>query len=150
LKIVGDEIGTDFEFNLGCSCNMRIYLEGLDDEVLELIEFLQVIASVHLSMLRELEIDPLTGALTRKAGEEKLLNMIENGEEFKLVFADLDKLKYINDNFGHEAEDMYLKDFSEAARNVETIIRWGGDEFILSFKKRAKEGLERIKEEFWG
>ena len=95
--------------------------------------------------------DHLTGAYNRKALESLVLP--ENGV---VVFIDLNKLKKINDEYGHEAGDRILKKFVDivkrSIRNDDIVIRLGGDEFLIILKNcrldKAKEILERIKEEF--
>ena len=52
-----------------------------------------------------------------------------------LLFADIDHFKRVNDAFGHEAGDRVLAATAEAframARETDTLIRWGGEEFVL-------------------
>lgn len=84
--------------------------------------------------------DPLTGlynsAYLKKEGQ-KILD--DNSSRVNaLVFCDLDNLKYINDNFGHEMGDNYLKAMagmlSDMAKEERCIaVRLSGDEFVLFF-----------------
>ena len=52
-----------------------------------------------------------------------------------ILFIDLDGFKKINDNYGHNAGDLLLKEISrrlkQSIRDSDTIARWGGDEFII-------------------
>ena len=52
-----------------------------------------------------------------------------------VLFIDLDGFKKINDNYGHNAGDLLLKEISQrlkqSIRDSDTIARWGGDEFII-------------------
>ncbi len=83
--------------------------------------------------------DPLTGlgnrsvlwdrvehAVTLRAGEQSLLTV---------VFIDLDDFKDINDRFSHEAGDRVLRAVAgrvrSAVRPHDTVVRWGGDEFLV-------------------
>jgi len=87
--------------------------------------------------IKELEIhayrDSLTNLYNRAYGMKMLEEWIENKKHFVLVFADLDRLKYINDEFGHNEGDMYIKN---AAKHLLTfpekavICRLGGDEYM--------------------
>ena len=146
----GEKGGVPFDFDMGAGYTMRVYIEDLDDESLELLEYLQTLSSAHISLLHEIDTDPLTGAFTRRAGERKLLELFEGKEEFYLVFVDLDNLKEVNDKFGHEAGDMYLSDFVKAVSDADLVVRWGGDEFVLVLRSGAKEFMERVSNDFWG
>jgi diguanylate cyclase (GGDEF)-like protein len=62
--------------------------------------------------------------------------LLENkNERFAVLFIDLDKFKSANDNYGHEAGDIILKEVAVRLKNiislVDTIYRIGGDEFII-------------------
>ena len=71
------------------------------------------------------------------------------------MFADMDKLKYINDHFGHEYGDLAIKLVSGAIlHNIpETSIpvRMGGDEFLIMNKvisqQEADEMIQKIQSE---
>jgi len=87
---------------------------------------------------RYARIDPLTGALNRKAFFEAA-----NGEAGRagitvLVYVDVDQLKRLNDRLGHEAGDVALFDFADrvrkAIRKEDVFARMGGDEFVILMK----------------
>ena len=88
---------------------------------------------------RETELDPLTGALTRKAGQAELegyfKNFQKNGGTYMLAMFDVDKFKSINDTFGHATGDKVLRQVSQVIlaniRGNDRLIRWGGDEFVV-------------------
>jgi diguanylate cyclase (GGDEF)-like protein len=68
-----------------------------------------------------------------------------------LCFLDLDGLKSVNDNLGHEAGDELIKSFASAVRGAirseDAAFRFGGDEFVLIFScdpERAKTVVSRI------
>jgi diguanylate cyclase (GGDEF)-like protein len=52
-----------------------------------------------------------------------------------MLYADMDKLKEINDTFGHQAGDLAIKDtaniFRATYRESDIIARIGGDEFVV-------------------
>lgn len=70
--------------------------------------------------------------------EKKMLK-----EDFAILFMDMDRLKYINDNFGHEYGDIAIKMIAKAILgNVPKNaipVRTGGDEFVI-FLQRAQRG----------
>jgi diguanylate cyclase (GGDEF)-like protein len=57
------------------------------------------------------------------------------GSEFYLIMLDIDRFKSINDRFGHNAGDLVLKSMAELIKNrirkIDTLARWGGEEFII-------------------
>jgi diguanylate cyclase (GGDEF)-like protein len=78
--------------------------------------------------------DMLTGAYNRHYGMNLLNEWISQKKHFVISFIDMDRLKYVNDVFGHAEGDKYilkvselLSDFSPSAH----VIRLGGDEFML-------------------
>lgn len=88
---------------------------------------------------KETELDSLTGALSRKAGqaelEEYFANFQKNGGTYMLAMFDVDKFKSINDTFGHATGDKVLRQVSQVIlaniRGNDRLIRWGGDEFVV-------------------
>jgi diguanylate cyclase (GGDEF)-like protein len=59
----------------------------------------------------------------------------EDRPDFALMMIDLDGLKGLNDFYGHAAGDQALVQMREilerACRKSDTIVRWGGDEFLV-------------------
>ena len=99
-------------------------------------------------------IDPLTGIFNRR----HLMDLFEQysddaqqlNSKFAFVLFDIDKLKKINDSFGHVAGDKVIKQLaftvSNQIRETDIIARIGGDEFIGLFWNISKEVLtSRIK-----
>ena len=79
------------------------------------------------------------GANSRAYGEKQLREEYEAFREGKrntlVMMMDVDFFKQFNDGFGHEVGDRVLKEFVNAIRDctraTDSIIRWGGDEFIV-------------------
>jgi len=61
-----------------------------------------------------------------------------NGSKLAVLFVDIDKFKFINDDFGHEAGDYALTRVAitmvENLRKVDIAARLGGDEFVAVLK----------------
>lgn len=82
------------------------------------------------------QFDQLTGLFTRggamKSYDELSKKLREQGKPITVVMADLDGLKYINDNFGHNEGDYAIKATAAALKNScpenAVCIRMGGDE----------------------
>ena len=83
--------------------------------------------------------DELTGLYNRRGleilGEKYLKQTLEKQARLMILIADLDKLKMINDNYGHAGGDIALKAVADAlliaADDDEICVRFGGDEFIV-------------------
>ncbi|WP_240943606.1 putative bifunctional diguanylate cyclase/phosphodiesterase [Janthinobacterium lividum] len=83
--------------------------------------------------------DILTGlanrALLRERLEQAMAVTRRSGQPLWVVFIDLDRFKFVNDTLGHDAGDLVLKSVAErlcdATREVDTVARPGGDEFVL-------------------
>jgi diguanylate cyclase (GGDEF)-like protein len=71
-------------------------------------------------------LDRLASALARSE---------RSGKRVVVFFMDLDGFKLVNDRFGHEAGDQFLKVMAErlrgAVRPQDTVARIGGDEFVI-------------------
>lgn len=110
--------------------------------------------------IRLSEHDSLTGVLNRRAfirSAEYLLMLNERTNmPLVFIFADLDKFKAVNDQFGHARGDEVLRRFSHIAkskmRRNDIIARYGGDEFVMILTDTSIENaelvLKRIKVEF--
>lgn len=76
---------------------------------------------------RTLFLDILDKALARKKRDNEF--------NFAVIFFDLDNFKNINDTYGHSVGNKYLKAlavlFDQFSRKVDTIARFGGDEFAI-------------------
>ncbi len=72
-------------------------------------------------------------------------------DSLALFYLDLDRVKIINDNLGHQIGDMYLKEASVRLKNFVKgkglISRFGGDEFALLLPSVSKEEAESIAQE---
>lgn len=101
---------------------------------------------------RTVRIDPLTGACTRAAfdGEmpQKLKLAAEQKEKFMLCYVDVNKLKQVNDTYGHLHGDTYLKEvvriLRASIRATDEIYRIGGDEFVLVFPGCGSSEVGRV------
>lgn len=120
----------------------------------------------HLLMISSM--DQLSKLKNRRALQEKLSTESEMIRRYQgkhsahfqtsVTFIDLDHFKYYNDNYGHEAGDILIAEFSDLLkhiyRRVDFVCRFGGDEFVillpnttdeeaLRASDRLREGLER-------
>jgi len=100
--------------------------------------------------------DAGTGVHNRFFFEEYLQEQLNAHADFVLCFMDLDGLKYVNDHFGHNEGDVYIRRFVEeilrSFRATDTFARVGGDEFCLLLPhadpELIREKLEKIRKHF--
>jgi diguanylate cyclase (GGDEF)-like protein len=101
-----------------------------------------VITERKLNELRMTHIanhDALTGLPNRNLLEDRFKSVLANCRRDKtmtaVMFVDLDKFKPINDTYGHQVGDLLLievtKRMRQGVREVDTVSRHGGDEFIV-------------------
>lgn len=77
------------------------------------------------------------------------LAKLKEGELFSVVMLDLDSFKQINDTYGHDIGDRYLREFAAALGRMPEdhcyVARRSGDEFsmcIFGYRKKAEiDGL---------
>ena len=130
----------------------QLNLVGGSSLLLGLIGFSIYRRRVHSARAtREVAItDPLTGLKNRRymlltmggditAAQRKRRNapfgVRPSDADLLFLLIDLDRFKSVNDEFGHEAGDTMLIQVAEVLREScrasDTIVRWGGDEFLL-------------------
>ena len=115
-----------------------------------------------VALVRQAIRDPLTGAMTRRSGEEilemQLVIAYRARTALAIAFVDLDHFKSVNDSFGHDAGDALLKAVARAIRNSlrqgDSLIRWGGEEFLVVMPNAqldsAEALLERLRDNGFG
>lgn len=95
----------------------------------------------------------ITAAASTMKGERASDN--KQNYSYAFIMLDIDYFKKINDKYGHDVGDQVLKEFSDRIlrliRTNDSLIRWGGEEFLLLLRYLRVESLEplinRIKEE---
>jgi len=100
----------------------------------------------------KINLDQLTSALSRSAGERDLTVLKDEFTKSKVGSAiclfDVDCFKRINDTHGHDVGDVILQRvvnrIRETVRSTDRIYRWGGDEFLLICPGVEKEKAERF------
>jgi diguanylate cyclase (GGDEF)-like protein len=83
--------------------------------------------------------DELTGCMNRRAMTERLGRAVALATRLRtpcsVIMIDLDHFKQVNDRYGHAAGDEVLRTVAELTgaqlREVDTLARWGGEEFLI-------------------
>lgn len=99
------------------------------------------VAQLHSQVKKAAETDSLTGLYNRSSTVCALDRFIESAKQHKgpecisIILLDVDRLKYINDNYGHLAGDRVLVHIAQSLtrgfRADDIVGRFGGDEFIV-------------------
>jgi len=151
-KVAGLEAGADDylpkpynEIELNARIYASLRTKALQDELKKKNRQLE-------DLLRQVEIMAITDQLTGIYNRRRLATVLE--KEFKrsiryktplsCLMIDIDHFKRINDRFGHHAGDMVIREIAQIlaknAREIDTVARWGGEEFIALFPQTEKEG----------
>jgi diguanylate cyclase (GGDEF)-like protein len=116
-----------------------------------------VVSLMHQQLIRVATIDPLTGLPTRHALNDAVTREIarsqRNATPLCLAIMDVDGLKLVNDQHGHQAGDRMLAEAARAWRNAlresDILVRFGGDEFVAVLPdctpELAEEVLRRVR-----
>jgi diguanylate cyclase (GGDEF)-like protein len=99
--------------------------------------------------------DPLTGLFNRRYMEETLEREVRRASRHKtavgVIMFDVDKLKPVNDRFGHDAGDSLLKsvggELLRLFRGEDVACRFGGDEFTIVLPEASLADVWRRAEQ---
>lgn len=111
--------------------------------------FMFVLWDYIKNVIRSSGVD-VVGVHNKKALEKKLQE-IQDGDDtlnIGIMMFDLNNLKMINDNYGHEQGDVFIKTFASFLTRILTensfLARFGGDEFIIVQKNAEVSQLEQM------
>lgn len=122
---------------------------------------LSLAAALKSARLHELVLDlslkdSLTGVANRRyfdiVMEREVQHCSRYNRALSLILFDIDNFKPYNDTYGHLAGDVALQQVAELAgsrlrRQLDTIARYGGDEFIAILTETDSEGARKIAED---
>ncbi|MGL4666448.1 MAG: diguanylate cyclase domain-containing protein, partial [Saezia sp.] len=94
--------------------------------------------------------DTLTSIHNRFFGMQMLREWMEEGRHFCICFSDLDNLKYVNDNYGHQEGDRYIVQAAQYLLGFDSgslACRLGGDEFMVLADDYTQQEAEIRMEE---
>lgn len=105
-----------------------------------------------LTLMHRANRDPVTGASSRRAGEDALrahfANAARQSKGLAVAFIDIDDLRSLNDTYGHDVGDQVLRMAAEAIRGMvrptDMLFRWGGEEFLLLLPGVDRDGARAV------
>ena len=124
---------------------LRGGLQGVGRDVTELRRLQDNMAALALR-------DPLTGLANRRLFQELLKADLARTQRSALplvvAYLDLDGLKDVNDNYGHDAGDLVLCETARrlvsAVRRADIVARLGGDEFAVVHEPNDPTSLDLV------
>lgn len=132
-------------------------INEFNQEDLELVELLishTLSAYQRLKMNEKIRYigfhDNLTGLYNRHFLNEEIERLDDSRKlPISVIVGDLNGLKLVNDVFGHDEGDKYLKKtaniLKESMRKEDILGRWGGDEFIVLLPETTAEEADEIR-----
>jgi diguanylate cyclase (GGDEF)-like protein len=146
-----DKLIRDVEKIIKISDGQQEYLHRIQSDLKKEIEY-RTRAEEKLKYFAA--IDSLTGSYNRGVGLTLLDNEVKNVKRnkgfFSICYIDVNRLKFVNDNFGHFEGDellvMVCKFIKQVIRSNDILCRLGGDEFLVIFSNSRKEDVEKVIE----
>ncbi len=142
IVLVGNYIAEKYSFRI---TQIKSY------DIKNQLEYLEIIKTEHeINKLNDIVYtDLLTGFYNRPFVNQKLSEWMSNHYKFTLCFTDLNRLKLVNDNFGHQFGDKYISTTAKIIKkliNVENslLFRYGGDEFLFLLQDTSCIEAEKI------
>ncbi|GAC1345598.1 MAG: hypothetical protein NVSMB23_21950 [Myxococcales bacterium] len=111
-------------------------------------------ARLYAQTLEMSYTDPLTGVPNRRQLfarlEQEWTRSLRFGDDLSLLMVDLDLFKNVNDAFGHTVGDAVLRGIAlvlkRNVRKVDTVARFGGEEFCVVLPRVAKAEAVEVAE----
>lgn len=109
---------------------------------------------VESALQENIQKDQLTGIFNRHYFEQKVHEDMELSDRYhtplSLIFFDLDHFKKVNDDYGHDLGDEVLikiaKTLKKSLRTTDSLIRWGGEEFLVLMPETDIAGAKIVAE----
>lgn len=110
----------------------------------------EIVAKTFNEIDHKLYTDSLTGIHNRRYFDESMFiyqTKTMLSKEFGFIIFDLKNFKSINDTFGHKIGDIVLRETAKVmlknTRSEDSVIRIGGDEFMVIMQECTEEGVQR-------
>lgn len=155
----GQVIETQFS-NLSEERFFEVRLSPLNSEMDSPIAWLVTMNDVttHRQLMKELEISAATDSLTGLNNRRHFFVLMEKEcqlasqkkQPISLALLDIDNLKNMNDQFGHQTGDKLLQEvgmhIKNCLRSSDVVARFGGDEFVILMPHTEKTAAMAVAE----
>ncbi|MCC8068902.1 MAG: EAL domain-containing protein [Ruminococcus sp.] len=143
-------------FSMGNGINRKYFKLNITQDKFNIIGVIQDVTSItleHKKIEYERDYDLTTGLLNRRAYYKKIERLFAKPNNLKVgafIMWDLDNLKYVNDTYGHDFGDDYIKTAANVFKQFKSyngvVARMSGDEFnvFLSGYNSKEEILEVV------
>lgn len=137
------------EFWVQCEAHLEKDVVTGDIIAVALVRNINAKKESELELKKRAILDPLTKAYNRRAGMEKINQILREKPNGKHTFMllDLDNFKTINDNLGHLVGDTVLMDVVNILKHhvwpEDVVCRLGGDEFAVFLVDMPEEAIGR-------
>ena len=149
----GDEIEALSESIVSMVKDVRSYAEDLVEKDNAISSLKEYVNKMDVLAYR----DSLTGGGNKAAYERAVKRLdwdiLAGNAKFAIVMADLNYLKRINDNYGHDKGNEYIRNMYSLIADAfqkSPIFRIGGDEFVVIVQneemEKCTEYIEKVKE----
>jgi diguanylate cyclase (GGDEF)-like protein len=143
------------------AAELKVSVDQMAQDSQKLVAQLQAEVSTYEGKLKVAEDlalrDSLTGLSNRRNVEERITWRMDRQQTFCVAVLDLNRLKFVNDTYGHLAGDHLLQQFAKelrsGCRSTDVVGRWGGDEFILVLdgaSSAVEPQIERLRKWVFG
>jgi len=146
LVMASQMLNIGMTFSLVLMINSRLFLEVQD--------FANEKEMMALELRKLANTDGLTGIFNRSKIEQALTIEVLRSRRYKhplsIIMADIDHFKEVNDTYGHNVGDQVLSGIAsmikQHVREVDTVGRWGGEEFLIVCPETTAEGAKKLAE----
>jgi len=146
IMISSQMLGMMMTFSLVLMINVRLFLD--------VRQFAQEKELMVQELRRLANTDGLTGIYNRSKIEQILTIEVLRSRRYKhplsIIIADVDHFKIVNDTYGHTVGDVVLTGIAslmkQHVREVDTVGRWGGEEFLIVCPDTTAEGAKKLAE----
>ncbi|MGA1931236.1 diguanylate cyclase [Arcobacter sp. YIC-464] len=124
-----------------------------NEEIMKELKLVQNELKIKNKRLKFLaRVDKLTSVFNRTKLDEVLEKEINRSKrfnrDFSIILIDIDDFKLVNDTYGHLIGDHVLIQLAtilkKYTRNVDTVGRWGGEEFLIICPETDKDSVIQV------